>query len=118
MNRQKKIWIGVLTFSPLVFLILYFVFFFGLFFNIIIQAEGGQEPDPGSLIGLIVVSFILIGLTVLLSIISLVVLVMHASSNPNLEGNDKTIWIVVIVFAGLIGNIIYWYTKIWQAPEV
>lgn len=117
MSRQKKIWIGVLTISPLIFLILYFVFFFGFFFNIIAQAESGQEPNPELLMGFFAIVFIFIGLAVVLSFASLIYLIIHASNNPRLEGNDRTIWIVIIVLAGLVGNIIYWYVKIWSDPE-
>lgn len=112
MSRSSKAVIGVLSFLPIVLLILLFVMFLTIFPRML----EWQNYDPTaqemfSVFGPIFILGIVIGL---LSFGLLVFFIMHLVRNKALDGIERVIWILVFLFAGLVGYPVYWYMRVWN----
>lgn len=119
MSRTRKIWLGIFTFLPLVFLMAYFVVFFMFFvdvFNTIEIAETNQDMQP-SLVAGGIKSFLfmmlpLIFLTVITSIGIMIYYIVHANKNPDNDNNKKIMWTFILIFVSTIGSIVYYFVEI------
>lgn len=119
MSKPQKIILGVLTLSPLLFLGLYFYTFFGFVFQIA-EIENGNFGEPSDVFpGQFFNLFIYMGLMMLVSIGLLIFYLIHISKNEKFKlpenNHSKLIWILIIIFAGFIGMIVYFILEIW--PE-
>ena len=59
----------------------------------------------------------IIGFAVLLGMVSLgvkIYFIILAVNNMAIDGTERLVWILIFVFAGLIGYPIYWYMRIWN----
>ncbi|MGB1217724.1 MAG: hypothetical protein ACPG5P_07595 [Saprospiraceae bacterium] len=119
MKKSNKILLGILTFSPFIGLGLYMLFFFGMFFSIATIDPSSTEP-PLLFMGGFGILFIILGLTILISLVLTIYYLVHAVNNKHLksENNEQIIWILILLLAGNLGQIVYWYMKIWQDPEL
>lgn len=117
MTRNQKIGLGVLTLSPIVLFIFYFIAIFSTIFGVVSAAESGVDPDPSGFIGSIISVFGIIGLILLLTFGLMVYYLIHITRNPRIESNMQIVWILLVVFAGLVGNMVYWFVHIWNVPE-
>jgi TM2 domain-containing membrane protein YozV len=119
MSKSGKVFLGILSFLPFILLIVYLLLFFGMFYNIIIQGDRFDQHElPPAFAGniiLIVVFAILLGLT---SLGLKIFYIIHAVNNKYVESNERIVWILVFIFAGMIGFPIYWYMRIWKDPVV
>tara|TARA_R110002072_G_scaffold125944_2_gene262328 strand:+ start:3883 stop:4275 length:393 start_codon:yes stop_codon:yes gene_type:complete len=116
MTRSKKIWLGVLTFLPIVCAIIYIICFalYFITFASIIEHEASDTSinNPGFLVGSFGLMFLMILIAVISSIGLMIYYIIHANSNPNFDSNQKLIWILVLVLAGGIGTIVYYFIEI------
>jgi hypothetical protein len=116
MSKSGKLWLGTLTLLPLVFIIIYFVWFFSFFVNIVEMQEGGDQPDPSDFFSNLLPLFAMIGLAVLLSIGLLIYYIVHVTRNPRFQkpgDSNKLVWILVLIFAGFIGQVVYFIIEVW-----
>ena len=117
MTKNKKILLGVITLLPIILGIIYLIAFAIMFVGIGLSANSGGEPEPVFFLS----SFAMIFITaIILSILTfglLIYYIIHVANNKELVGNDRLIWILVIVFAHQIGYMIYWYLKIWKTDN-
>lgn len=116
MTRNQKIVLGVLTFSPILLLIFYFIAIFSTVFGVISAAESGQGSPENFMVSL-VSAFGIIGLMLLITFGLMIYYLIHITKNPRIEGNMQVVWILLIVFAGLVGNMVYWFVHIWNTPQ-
>ena len=110
-----------LAIAPMVLFGLMIIGYFVFFFTMITQVENfddnainHNEPAFAFFAGF-GIFFVLIMLTVLLSLCSLIYFILHAAKNPNLEannGNMRLVWILIMVFVSGIGQLIYWIAEI------
>jgi hypothetical protein len=113
MSRSSKLFIGILSFLPIV---LVFVMFFMVLRLIPNFIEWSDHNDPGpqevfSVFGpLFIIGF---GMAIL-SIGLLIFFIMHLLRHKALDSTERVIWILVFLFAGIIGYPIYWYMRIWK----
>jgi hypothetical protein len=114
MTRNKKIWLGVLTFLPVAFLVLYFIAFALMFVGVFSTMESGGEPNPTFFIGNFVILFLLIMIAAVLSIGLMIYYIMHITNNSKFDSNQRLMWILIMVFGGMIGFCVYWYLYIWK----
>lgn len=117
MNRTSKVLLGILSILPLVLLVAYFISFFFFFTSMI--AEAGQHAPgdnnfPLHMLGNFGMLFLIIGLMALLNLGLLVYYIIHAVNNKTIESAERIIWVLIFVFAGMIGFPIYWYMRIWK----
>ncbi|MDX2048451.1 MAG: hypothetical protein SFU87_16815 [Chitinophagaceae bacterium] len=114
MTRSSKIISGILTFIPFVLLIVYF-FSIGFLVRDAIMHRHEDMPFP-----ILTDVFWMVLIALLLGLFSiglLIYYIMHALNNKFIDSNEKLIWVLVFVFASIIGFPIYWYMRIWQGPE-
>lgn len=117
MTKNKKILLGILTFLPYVFIAIYFFAFFISFSGIFIASHNNYEPNPDILFGNFALVFIIIMLASLLSIGLMIYYIIHIANNPKFDETNRLIWILIIIFANLIGYSIYWYLQIWKVDN-
>ena len=113
MSRSSKLFIGILSFLPIILL-------FTLLFMVIwliptfVEWDKTYEPAPQEVIGTFGPIFIL-GLGMgLLSIGLLVFFIMHLLRHKAMDSTERIIWILVFLFAGIVGYPIYWYMRVWK----
>ncbi len=106
---------GFLAIAPLVSLILIFVVYFAALFSIfanIETLENSSNTPTGLLTGMGMV-FVVLFLTIIISLVSFIYFIVHVAKNPNLEQNNmRIVWILIIVLVGGLGNLIYWIAEI------
>lgn len=112
MKSSTKFWLGLFTFLPLALLILFFVFFFTVFFENIMELEqhNGEFPIEfaQSLIWIVL-------LIVFMGIIGLgikIYYIVHTNNNSENDTNKKVMWTLILIFTGIIGSIIYYFIEI------
>jgi hypothetical protein len=118
MSRTAKIILGIISILPLCFLAIYFFFFFSFFFTTMGQGMQ-QSPElnqafPQNFMSNMVWLFLLIILTALLSLGLLIYYIVHVVNNNRIDSNERIIWVLVFVFAGIAGFPVYWYMRIWK----
>lgn len=108
MNKNTKIFLGVLTFLPIPLILFYFI----SFFNMIASIEAGNEAVIlNSFVGL----FGTMAIAALLTFGLMIYYIIHVNQQKENDSNDRLLWTLVLIFAGGIGTILYWILKIW--PE-
>lgn len=123
MSRTKKIWLGILTFLPILFVIAYFIFFFMFFFSStsglheVEQFEPNTHELPATYVANFAILFALILLAGFISIGLIIYYVIHANNNPKNDSNKKLMWILVLVFTSSIGSIVYYFVEILPLPN-
>jgi Phospholipase_D-nuclease N-terminal len=115
MTRGSKITLGILTFLPFV---LMFVYFFSIGFlvrdAILHQDESSPFPILADVFWLVIVALVM----GLLCFGLLIYYIIHVINNKFIESNEKLLWVLVFLFASIVGFPIYWYMRIWKGPEV
>lgn len=112
MSRNSKLFIGLLSFLPVMLLIVLFIFIFNLIPTFI--EWDGNDPDPYTVFDVMKPIFILGFGMALLSLGLLVFFIMHLVRNKKVESNERIIWILVFLLAGIAGYPVYWYMRIWR----
>lgn len=112
---HNKFWQGFFALAPIITVVLaivaYIFFIFTIFGQISELERSGGPPDfflqgMGAFI-------ILIFAAVFLALGSLIFYIMHAVQNPNLKENNLLIvWILLFIFVGGIGQLVYWIVEI------
>lgn len=98
---------GILAFAPLVAVMLYMVFFFGFIFAMEDQMNSTTQM-PDGLLGFLAS----LALLMLVTFVSMVYFVVHSVRNPRLNSDNRIIWLLVNLFAGAIGHILYFFMVI------
>jgi len=112
---HNRFWQAFFAIAPLILATFFIVSYFILFFSIIEMVNNSDaEGISASLItGDFWIFFILIMLMLLISLGGLIFYIMHAVQNPNLkQGNLLIVWILLFVFVGTIGKLVYWIVEI------
>jgi hypothetical protein len=114
---HNKFWQTFFALAPMIIGILSIGFYVYFVFDLVTDIQAaeamGKQPEPAMILGNIAwfVGFIM--LIVLISLSSLIFYIVHAVQNPNLKGNNLLIvWILLFVFVGGIGQLIYWLVEI------
>jgi len=114
MGKSKKIWLGVLTFLPIIFVFVYI--FFAVFIVVLAEQEGGGDVPPAFF-----VSFFLMFASIIIAVVLylgiMIYYLMHASKDKSLDQNNRLVWILLLVLLNGLGNIVYWVVRIWNNPE-
>lgn len=113
MSQASKVFIGFLSFLPIILLII----FFGMFLTIfprIFEWDSGYEPAPQEVFNVFAPIFILGIFMAVVSLGLLVFFIMHLVRNRKVEGMERIVWILIFVFVSMVGYPIYWYMRIWR----
>ena len=113
MNSGTKFWLGFFTFLPIVLLILFFGFFFTVFLENAIELESNHSGDfPVEFLPYL---FWLILLVIIMAIVSLgikIYYIVHTNNNTENDTNKKVLWTLILIFAGTVASIIYYFIEI------
>lgn len=112
MSQNSKLFLGFLSFLPILLMVVLFAMFF-------IQLPGMVEwekydPGPQEVFGAFAPIFMLGLVMGLLSLGLLVFFIMHLVRNKKMDGTERVIWVLVFLFAGIVGYPIYWYMRVWK----
>ena len=112
MSRSSKLFIGILSFLPIALLLVLLFMVFSMFPTFFQWDK--YEPAPQEVFSAFAPIFILgFGLSIL-SIGLLIFFIMHLLRHKALDSTERIIWILVFLFAGIIGYPIYWYMRVWK----
>jgi len=116
MSRSSKLFIGILSFLPIILLVVMFIMILRLFPTFIEWGNNGNnyEPAPQEVFSVFGPIFILGFGMGILSIGLLIFFIMHLIRNKVMDSTERIIWILVFLFAGIIGYPIYWYMRVWK----
>ncbi|WP_435577541.1 hypothetical protein [Gilvibacter sp.] len=117
MTKNRKILLGILTFLPWVFLIIYLVSFFSFFSDIAFRDPQDFEEEPFAIFrgffGLIILVLIAAGMSIGMMIYYLI----HSGKNPKIKESERIVWILVLIFANSVGSLVYYFMYIVPLPE-
>ena len=112
MKKQNKIILLILTLLPLIIIpVMVFWIIGGA-----LQMENAVNPEasvPTFVTGIVIFAL-------LISIVSLgtwVYYLVHVVQNKNLDSNERLMWVLLFIFVSFISHIIYFFMRIWDAPE-
>lgn len=111
LSKTQKILLAIGSVWPVLYILIFFIFVFGMF--ALSDPKGGGELNPAFGIGFLLILVVHI-FTILLSLALTVFYIIHAVKNSGLEPNMRIVWIVLFFFAGMIAEPIYWYLEIWR----
>lgn len=114
---HSKFWQAFFALAPLVIGILSIGYYIYFVFDLVTDIEAaqamGREPEVSMILGNIAWFIGFVMFIVLISLSSLIFYIVHAVQNPNLKGNNLLIiWILLFLFVGGIGQLIYWLVEI------
>ena len=111
MSRSSKLFIGILSFLPIILLAVLFFMVIGLIPTFV---EWDHDPAPQEVFSSFAPLFIVGFGMGILSIGLLVFFIMHLVRHKGMDSTERIIWILVFLFAGIVGYPIYWYMRIWK----
>lgn len=110
MTKTKKIVLGIFTFLPLVFAMLYVVVIALMIFGM----QNQNQPNETFLIANVALMFFIIFGALACSLGMMIYYIIHITKNPEFDSNKQLIWIIILFFAHGIGSMVYWYLFIWK----
>jgi hypothetical protein len=115
MSKQRKIILGILSFLPLLFIVIYFVFFFSMFASGFRESAQGGGP-PVFLLNNMNGLSITMGLLVITSLGLLIYYIIHVMNNTRLDSSGRLVWLLIVLLANVVAYPIYWYLEVWKSP--
>jgi len=115
MSKSRRLLIGILSLLPLLLVVVYTISFFGIFISAIRQ-HGRPEAFPEMMLDHIVWIMAVALLMGISSLAMLIYFIVHAVNNTAIDSSERLVWILVFIFAGIIGGPVYWYMRIWKLP--
>lgn len=112
MSRSSKLFIGILSFLPIVLLLVLFAMIFSLFPTFVEWDR--YDPAPQEVFSSFAPVFIVGFGMGILSLGLLIFFIMHLIRHRGMDSTERIIWILVLLFAGIIGYPIYWYMRVWK----
>lgn len=117
MKNSTKIILGILTFLPFLFLVIYIAFIFTSFIPTAIEADQSHDDVPVALFQSISVMIILIILMVIIKLGVIIYYIVHANNNPANDSAKKIMWTILLIIVGTITAIVYYFVEILPAKE-
>ncbi|MEN8125145.1 MAG: PLDc N-terminal domain-containing protein [Bacteroidota bacterium] len=118
MKKSTKIWLGILTFLSVLFFVIYIVGIFTLIVSHIPELENNNGEFPLEFFKSFIVILIFILIAIIIKFGLMIYYIIHASNNVNNDSSKKIMWILILVFVGFIGNIVYYFLEILPLKEV
>ncbi|MES1226900.1 MAG: hypothetical protein ABUT20_66110 [Bacteroidota bacterium] len=115
MSKSRKLLLGILSLLPMILIVVYFITFFSFMLTIFRHAN---QEDVLPQMMLEHIGWI-IGVALLMGFVSLglkIYFIIHAVNNRLTDSTERIIWILIFIFAGMIGYPVYWYMRIWKEP--
>lgn len=112
MKTSSKVWLGIFTFLPFLLFILFFIYFFTVFFQNIADLGTYENEFPVQFLQSIfgVITFLIVAGLISLGI--KIYYIVHSINNPENDSNKKIMWVLILIFAGSIASIVYYFIEI------
>ena len=117
MKKSTKIWLGIATMWPILYMFLFFAAIISLM--ALVPNDGGQPGGPDSMwlpfgiMGLMAAHMI----TIFGSLALTVFYIIRVFKTEHLDQNMKIMWTLLMFFAGMLAQPVFWYLYIWrEAP--
>ncbi len=117
MKKTTKVLLAIFTFLPLVLLIAFFGLFFSIFLENIVELERSHQEFPIDFIQSMIWFIILLVIVGLMSMGIVVYYIVHVNNNPEKDTSNRIIWTLILIFAGLMGSIVYYFVEIVPLKE-
>jgi uncharacterized membrane protein len=117
MSKNGKIFLGIVSFVPIVLVIVYMISFFSLFTSVFHESVQQGNRPPEFMMGNVGMLMALVPLLIVSSLGLFVYYFVHITNNTRIDNIGRLVWIFVIVATNAIGFPVYWYMQIWKAPE-
>jgi len=117
MKKSTKVWLGILTFLPVIFISVFLFLFITLFLSNIYNFENFENNLREDFFRSMIISFIFLVIAVIIKLGLLIYYVIHVSDNENNDSTKKIMWILILVFVGTIGGVIYYFMEILPLPS-
>ena len=115
MKKSSKILLGILTVLPLILFTLYFVNFFSSFLTHFHELENNTGEFPIEFFRSVFGAFIFLILAIVIRLGLMIFYIIHASDNRKNDTTKKIMWILILVFIGTIGSILYYFMEIYPS---
>jgi hypothetical protein len=113
MKKSTKIWLGILTFLPLLFVLIFFIGFATVLITQIPELERNTGEFPAVFLGSFFGIFLLLFFAALMHLGVMIYYIVHVSSNSKNDSTKIIMWILLLIFVGTIGNIMYYFLEIY-----
>ena len=115
MSTTRRLLLGLLSFLPIVLFIVYLIVFFSFFISICghVHEEDVLPALLAERIAGLVAAIILLAVC---SLFLLVYFIVHSINNRAIDSTERIVWVLIFIFAGMIGFPVYWYMRIWKTP--
>ncbi len=121
MNKSKKIWIGILSFLPLLFSAILLIYMFTAFLPAIFELDrhGNDDIAPALFFSRFMPFILLCIFLGILHLCLMIYFIINAINNTRVKSEERIIWVLVFIFTSSIGFPIYWGIRIWpeEKPE-
>jgi hypothetical protein len=116
MRKSNKIWLGIATFWPVVYVFLFIVLV------VVFTVTGPGSKASADFVGWLgpgmVVLFLVHMLTILGTLALTVFYIVRVMNAEQLDQNLKIVWIILLFFFGMLAQPVFWYLYIWrEAPR-
>jgi uncharacterized membrane protein len=115
-RSTKSILLGVLSIAPLALIAAALVQFAVIFTRLQHAVATPFGPEPTG----IETSFSHYGALVVMAgivtLVALVVLLIDAITNVTVGADQRLLWVLLLVFANVVGYPVYWYVVHWRRP--
>lgn len=117
MKQSTKIWLGIGTFWPVVYVFLFIGFV--AVFAVAVSGSNASADLVGWLGPGMVVLFLVHMLTILGTLALTVFYIVRVIKAEQLDQSAKIMWVILLFFVGMFVMPVYWYLYIWlDAPPV
>jgi len=121
LKKSTKIWLGIATIWPIVYMLLFFVVIFSV---VIVGAFNPDSPAPvdnspaSILFPIGFMGFFVLHMLTIMGMLALTVFyVIRVFKTEQLDQNMKIMWMLLFFFMGMIAQPLFWYLYIWrEAP--
>ncbi len=94
------------------FLTIFIIWFISIFINHIYVFENNTGQPPAEFFRLMMKAFVFLVLAIIVKLGLMIYYIIHVSENHDNDNNKKIMWILILVFVGTIGSIIYYFMEI------
>lgn len=112
MKSSTKFWLGIFTFLPIVLFVVFIICFFTIFFENIVELQHHHGEFPLEFLQSFIWFILLIILMAMVSLGIKIYYIVHTNNNPENDTNKKVMWTLLLIFIGIIGAIIYYFSEI------
>jgi hypothetical protein len=119
MKKSRKVWLGIATIWPVVYMFLFMASIFSLILLSGLNDGGppiGGPQAPGSLLfPLGFIGFFAVHMVTILGTLALTVFyIIRVFKTERLDQNMKIMWMLLLFFLGMVAQPVFWYLYIWR----